>query len=397
MCLLVLLGRNAWAAPYIELPKSGLSPEHIAVVFLKDSALSEKIARHYVQKRNIPQKNLVSIELNPDNTVVDPGKFVVAKKVLEARLPESIQAYALAWAQPYRVGCMSMTAAFSYGYNVQYCASSCETTRTSPYFHSSSTAPYTDFSIRPAMMLAADTFAEAQALIARGIRADNSLPEGKIILLKTDDKARTVRETLFSEVDKHFSRQFDVVIKQQNSVKDQRDILFYFTGSKHVEHLDTLQFMPGALADHLTSAGGMLTDSSQMSAMRWLEAGATASYGAAIEPCNFPQKFPNPLLAIWHYTKGATALEAYAKSVLMPGQGNFIGEPLSAPYRAYRLNKHGSKLRIYSPVLREGSYVIYSEDFGLEHKRGVQLVDRYKPYLEVEVPFSSRYRIERDQ
>ena len=42
--------------------------------------------------------------------------------------------------------------------------------------------------------------------------------------------------------------------------------------------------MPGALADHLTSSGGMLTDSGQMSALRWLEAGATGSYGTVIEP-----------------------------------------------------------------------------------------------------------------
>ena len=33
-----------------------------------------------------------------------------------------------------------------------------------------------------------------------------------------------------------------------------------------------------------------------------------------------------------HYLQGDTALEAYWKSVAMPGQGLFIGEPLSRPY-----------------------------------------------------------------
>jgi uncharacterized protein (TIGR03790 family) len=71
-----------------------------------------------------------------------------------------------------------------------------------------------------------------------------------------------------------------------------------------------------------------------MSALRWLEAGATASYGTVVEPCNFTAKFPQPALAITRYTRGETVLEAYWKSVMMPGQGVFVGEPLAAPFRA---------------------------------------------------------------
>jgi uncharacterized protein (TIGR03790 family) len=71
-----------------------------------------------------------------------------------------------------------------------------------------------------------------------------------------------------------------------------------------------------------------------MSVLRWLEAGATASYGTVAEPCNFTTKFPQPALAIARYTRGETVLEAYWKSVAMPGQGVFVGEPLAAPFRA---------------------------------------------------------------
>jgi uncharacterized protein (TIGR03790 family) len=70
-----------------------------------------------------------------------------------------------------------------------------------------------------------------------------------------------------------------------------------------------------------------------MSALRWLEAGATGSYGAVVEPCNFPQKFPHPAIAIGRYLQGETLIEAYWKSVAMPGQGVFIGEPLASPFR----------------------------------------------------------------
>jgi uncharacterized protein (TIGR03790 family) len=109
--------------------------------------------------------------------------------------------------------------------------------------------------------------------------------------------------------------------------------MFYFTGVVVVNGLETLRFMPGAIADHLTSSGGNLTDSSQMSAMRWLEAGATGSYGTVVEPCAMTQKFPFPAVVVAHYLQGETLIEAYWKSVLMPGQGIFIGEPLAAPFR----------------------------------------------------------------
>jgi hypothetical protein len=69
-----------------------------------------------------------------------------------------------------------------------------------------------------------------------------------------------------------------------------------------------------------------------MSALRWLEAGATGSYGTVTEPCNFVDKFPRPNIVIDRYLNGETLLEAYWKSVAWPGQGVFIGEPLARPF-----------------------------------------------------------------
>ena len=108
--------------------------------------------------------------------------------------------------------------------------------------------------------------------------------------------------------------------------------MFYFTGLTRVAGIDTNRFLPGAIADHLTSAGGQLTDSRQMSSLRWLEAGATGSYGTVAEPCNFVDKFPRPNLVIDSYLDGETLIESYWKSVAWPGQGVFIGEPLATPF-----------------------------------------------------------------
>jgi hypothetical protein len=77
----------------------------------------------------------------------------------------------------------------------------------------------------------------------------------------------------------------------------------------------------------------MLTNSGQMSALRWLEAGATGSYGTVSEPCNYTEKFPQASVLIPHYFSGETLIEAYWKSVAWPGQGIFVGEPLANPYK----------------------------------------------------------------
>ena len=61
--------------------------------------------------------------------------------------------------------------------------------------------------------------------------------------------------------------------------------------------------------------------------LRWLEAGATGSYGTVQEPCKFPQKFPDPVIVVDTYLRGETLIETYWKSVAMPGQGIFIGKP----------------------------------------------------------------------
>jgi uncharacterized protein (TIGR03790 family) len=80
----------------------------------------------------------------------------------------------------------------------------------------------------------------------------------------------------------------------------------------------------------------VLEGRSQMSVLAWIGQGATASYGSVSEPCNFLEKFPNVKVLFEHYSRGETALEAYWKSVAMPGQGLFIGEPLARPYAIHR-------------------------------------------------------------
>jgi uncharacterized protein (TIGR03790 family) len=228
---------------------------------------------------------------------------------------------------------MSITSAFAFGFDLGFCEDECKPTRSSQYFNSRVKLPYTQLGIRPAMALAAASFEQAKALIDRGLEADATFPAGTAYLLSTSDRSRNVRSLSYPMAEKLLKRRVRVQSLKQDALIGAQDVLFYFTGRPSVEGLETLGFLPGAVADHLTSAGGVLDGSSQMSAMRWLEAGATGSYGTVVEPCNLPGKFPNPAVLARHYLAGDTLIEAYWKSVAMPGQGVFIGEPLAAPFK----------------------------------------------------------------
>ena len=257
-------------------------------------------------------------------------EFAAIKTWADSQALPHIQAYAVTWAAPYRVGCMSLTSAFAFGFNAAFCAEDCKPTQRSAYFNSRVRLPFAQLKIRPTMAIAAASLAQAKSLIDRGVESDGTRPDGLAYLLVTSDSARNVRSASYPSAQRILGERARVL--KQDALRDVKDILFYFTGQARVDGLDTLGFLPGAIADHLTSSGGQLVDSGQMSALAWLEAGATGSYGAVVEPCNLPQKFPHPAVVIDNYLRGDTLIEAYWKSVAMPGQGIFIGEPLAAPF-----------------------------------------------------------------
>ncbi|MBL8416572.1 MAG: TIGR03790 family protein [Propionivibrio sp.] len=361
LCLLIALltAPLAYSSPLVAsaqilLPRTGISADELALIINDDDPLSRQIGEYYQKARQIPATNLIHVHFPPGRSALGKDEFAQLKTEIERATPAHIQAYAVAWSIPYRVGCMSMTSALAFGFNEDYCSTNCGQTAPSPYFNSPSQYPASEHKMRPAMMLAGSSFEQVKALIDRGIAADQSFPAGRAYLLSTPDKARSVRAAYFELTARELAGVFPIEILETGAIEDRHDVLFYFTGLPQVPQLKTLDFLPGALADHLTSFGGQLTDSSQMSSLRWLEAGATASYGTVVEPCNHPQKFPFPAVAMFHYASGASAIEAYWKSVAWPGEGVFVGEPLARPFapKLKEVRPGQFELKILSP--REG-------------------------------------------
>ena len=314
------------------------------------------LASHYAAARGIPSTQVLHVAFAPDRPSLTADEFLRIKLQVDAAVPARVQAYALAWTQPYQVECMSITAAFAFGFDRAHCAQGCQPTQPSRYFDSDSTAPYRDLGLRPAMLLAAPSLDQARALVDRGVRSDEQWPEGKAYLLRTRDPLRNVRASQYEAAERLLSAAYPIETVSADALEGRSDVMFYFTGLAHVPGIQTNRFLDGAIADHLTSAGGMLLESPQTSALEWIHAGATGSYGTAFEPCNFVQKFPAVPIVMSRYLAGETLIEAYWKSVRMPGQGVFIGEPLARPFGGVRSRLVGGVVEARVHALRPGRY-----------------------------------------
>jgi uncharacterized protein (TIGR03790 family) len=363
-CLLslsLLLSRSTFPAEslHLSLPAYRLQANELAVIVNDADPLSVQIGAYYMKARHLPVDNLLHVSFPPGRAGMAAADFNRLRRTIEQATPANIQAYAITWVAPYRVGCMSITSALTFGFDKSWCsAHRCAPTRHSPYFGYRGAAPYRDLGIRPTMSIAAASLADARALIDRGVAADASLPPGTAYLVSTNDKARNVRSVWYPRIVDAMQGWIDTQVVETDALRDRHDVLFYFTGKIRVNGLDTLTFRPGAVADHLTSAGGQLTGTGQMSALRWLQAGATGSFGTVVEPCNLLGKFPNPGVLIDSYTAGSTLIEAYWKSVQQPGEGIFIGEPLAAPFDSVRIADEDDRTVLHTRNLSPGYYAL---------------------------------------
>jgi uncharacterized protein (TIGR03790 family) len=348
------------AAPLrLTLPVVGLRARDIALVVNDADPSSVEVGRYYAKQRGIAAEHVVHVRFTPGQPVMGFAEFQRVQEVLDAKVGPEVQAYALAWTLPYRVECMSVTAAFAFGFDpAGECAEGCVPTRASPYFNSTSHAPFTDHRLRPSMMLAGSDVENVKRLIDRGLRSDDSWPEGKAYLLSTSDRSRNVRAESYAQVQRVLGSAIPVELLEGDALEGKPDVMFHFTGVSQVAGMATNHFVDGAIADHLTSWGGVFPSGGQTSAIEWLTAGATGSYGTALEPCNFRAKFPEVGVVMAHYLSGETLVEAYWKSVRMPGQGVFVGDPLARPYGGVRVSRDALATTVQTRALPPANYFL---------------------------------------
>ncbi len=333
----------AVAAPvgpkWIPIPRAAgrITRKQLGLVINTADPYSVEVGEFYIRARGLSPRQVLRVQL-PVRPALTPEEFKAFAAQVDGFFGAPVQALALAWTYPYAVACNSITGALALGYDAALCAKTCAPSLRSPYFNNPSTEPHTRLKLRPSMLLAALDVAMAKAMIQRGVAADGSLGlrggvPAQAWFVATGDIARGVRQPLFPPPGLLRRTGVDVHVEAPPAIDNARRVLLYQTGAVSVPKLDKIKWVPGALADHLTSFGGVLEGGhGQMSILDWIASGATASYGTVSEPCAHPQKFPHPQILLLNYLQGASAIEAYWRSVAWPQQGVFIGEPLAAPF-----------------------------------------------------------------
>jgi uncharacterized protein (TIGR03790 family) len=323
---LCCLSLEAAAAPEAATP---LTNQRLGLVINDDEPNSVAIGELYRAAHRIPEKNIAHVRISGRPRKLGAADFKTLKANIDAQLGADVQAVLMVWTAPYAVECNSITSAYTNGFDGEQCDKPCGPGKPSLYFDAPDNPAASG---RISMLLPTDSLALGRDLIARGTARSFQLPKATAYFLNTSDRARSTRAAYFPPSGRVAMKELTIKTMNADVLEGAQDVMVYQTGMIRVAKLETLRFLPGALADHLTSAGGDLLGDSQMSSLRWLQAGATASYGTVSEPCNYWQKFPNSRVLLKHYLSGATAIEAYWASVAWPAQGVFIGDPLAAPY-----------------------------------------------------------------
>ncbi len=341
MFLLCCLARCTWAGG------SGLN---VLVLVNQNSTNSVQLGNYYCEQRQVPPQNYLRINWTGGNTEWSLTDFTTylyqpfVSFLATNRLTNQIDFVVLSMDIPYRVSAPgsalnSTTSALFYGFkpdpnppcsiapgSTSDYAGSEGVFRAHPPISSSSNA----FLVT---MITSSNLALAQQIIDSGTAGDSGFPSQTAWLVKSSDVNRNVRYLLFDDAI------FNARLRGNSLQRTNGDSLIGFgaisgaqTGN-YAYPVSGVAFLPGSLADNLTSYGGLIlqNNSGQLNILALLAAGAAGSYGTVDEPCAYFQKFPSPQ-TYFYQARGFSLAECYYQSVTNPYQGLLVGEPLAAPY-----------------------------------------------------------------
>jgi uncharacterized protein (TIGR03790 family) len=164
--------------------------------------------------------------------------------------------------------------------------------------------------------------------IEDGVKARQRTSGPRVLLVKTDDKERsTPREWQYDSANAELATYGGSTVIFENTAPRQSNLTGVMTGAETVKPSDYGTFVPGAMAEHLTSWSAEF-QKPQSKCTEWLDAGATVTAGMVTEPYNNWVKFPHARF-FCHYTLGCTAMESFYQSIASPVQVLLLGDPLS--------------------------------------------------------------------
>lgn len=176
--------------------------------------------------------------------------------------------------------------------------------------------------------------------------ADFSHPDGGFYFCLTKDVRTTTRQWGFLQATKRLEEMgYEAEIVTTVLPKNKSSVLGAQTGTPSYNWgTSGSTFVPGALADNLTSVGGVMNSTSQTKLSEFLKYGAAGSSGTVTEPYAIQEKFPLPQMYV-HYANGASLAEAFYLSVSGPYQLLVVGDPLCRPFSNAPVQDFGNEIR----------------------------------------------------
>jgi uncharacterized protein (TIGR03790 family) len=325
---------------------AGGSGLNVVVVMNRASLNSCALGNYYRERRQVPAGNVLYIHWAGDNVTWSADEFRTnllgpLERMISANgLTNQADYVVLSMDIPYQVrnGSVinSTTSALFYGLKPD--GGTDWKGVTNSYFASESVFRLTHPTSAPgssflATMLTDETLEGAKRLVDQGVDSDGTFPVQPAILAKTSDSLRNRRFPAYDSAifNTRIYGHYSLLRTNSDSVSGQKALLGFQTGLETFA-VAPRTFMPGAMADSLSSYGGMLfVPNGQTTLLEFIHGGAAGSYGTVTEPSADPQKFPAPM-NYFYQARGFDLAECYYQSLQAPYEGLLVGEPLASPF-----------------------------------------------------------------
>jgi uncharacterized protein (TIGR03790 family) len=325
---------------------AGGSGLNTVVIVNQTSSNSCELGNYYCEQRQVPPQNVLYINWSGGNTQWTSNDFQtnlvtpLLNMLAESQLTNQIDYVVLSMDIPFQTSfgsnVNSTTSALFYGSRQgdgsdplgvtnSYAASEA-------VFRQAIPVGNPGYSFLTAM-ITGNSLAQAEQLVDQGVESDGTFPSQPVILEKTSDMLRNIRYPYFDNAifNVNILGVSSILRTNSDSIWWPNGCLGFETGLAQFSVPQNL-FVPGAIADSMTSYGGIIFGSnSQTNLLAFINAGAAGSYGTVTEPEDDTQEFPNPQV-YFYQARGFSLAESYYQGINAPYLGLIVAEPLAAPF-----------------------------------------------------------------
>jgi hypothetical protein len=338
-----------------------LSPADLLVVVNTAEPASREVANWFVDLRGVPGERVIPVRLDPAHHSLQIGtngfRTLILQPVSETATARGLAGQVTAWI--YSAGFpttvrtdpeMSLTGFTFTGGQIPPADRVKNGTYISPYFagpgERAPPGPVAGLRVRqaglgagaplPCLMLGVtrkfgNTPQTLVEMLQRGVAAEASRTAGPVWFLRQNDVRWTCREWQMAPTVEELRGLGVEAAIVGNLRRSAPPLAGFMTGAQRIDLEQMPPFLPGALAEHLTSFAAYYQAMNQMRCTAWFEQGASGSAGTVTEPFAIWTKFPHARLFA-HYARGATLLESFQQAIACPFQTLVLGDPLCRPY-----------------------------------------------------------------